>query len=99
VLFERLCRALGAEGLLEDPDYASSEARSGNRDRLNDAFAAITRTAPSRHWIEVLNGAGVPCGRSYDMAQVFADPQVGHLGIAWPMEPPRSDASRWSARR
>ena len=30
----------------------------------------------------MLNDAGVPCGPIYAMDQVFADPQVQHLGIA-----------------
>jgi crotonobetainyl-CoA:carnitine CoA-transferase CaiB-like acyl-CoA transferase len=28
------------------------------------------------HWIETLNGAGVPCGRVMNLSEVFADPQV-----------------------
>ena len=29
-----------------------------------------------------MNKAGVPCGPIYNIDQVFADPQVQHLGIA-----------------
>ncbi|MGC2123845.1 MAG: CoA transferase, partial [Xanthobacteraceae bacterium] len=36
----------------------------------------------SAEWIERLNKAGVPCGPIYSIDQVFADPQVEHLGIA-----------------
>ena len=32
-----------------------------------------------------LNAAGVPCGPIYSVDQVFADPQVQHLGIAAPL--------------
>ena len=40
-------------------------------------------------WIEILNKAGIPCGPIYTIDQVFADPQVKHLGIARPVEHPK----------
>jgi formyl-CoA transferase len=36
----------------------------------------------SADWIDRLNEAGVPSGPIYRMDEVFADPQVRHLGIA-----------------
>ena len=36
----------------------------------------------SAEWIEILNKAGMPCGPIYNIDQVFADPQVKHLGVA-----------------
>jgi formyl-CoA transferase len=36
----------------------------------------------SADWIERLNRDGVPCGPIYTIDQVFADPQVQHLGAA-----------------
>jgi crotonobetainyl-CoA:carnitine CoA-transferase CaiB-like acyl-CoA transferase len=87
-LFARLCKALGAERLAADPDYSSGKARLRNRDRLNAAIEAITRTRPAAEWVEILNRAGVPCGPIYRIDQVFADEQVRHLGIARPIESP-----------
>jgi len=81
-LFSRLCKALGAEPLAADPAYSSGKARLRNRDQLNAAIEAITRTRPSAEWIEILNHAGVPCGPIYRIDQVFTDPQVRHIGIA-----------------
>jgi len=87
-LFTRLCKALGAEPLAADPAYSSGKARLRNRDQLNAAIEAITRTRPSAEWIEILNRAGVPCGPIYRIDQVFADPQVRHIGIAREIESP-----------
>ncbi len=36
-----------------------------------------------------MNAAGVPCGPVYSMDEVFADPQVKHLGVAAPVKHPR----------
>jgi formyl-CoA transferase len=87
-LFSRLCKALGAENLATDPAYSNGKARSQNRDRLNAAIEAITRTRPSAEWIEILNQAGVPCGPIYRINEVFDDPQVRHIGIARAVEHP-----------
>jgi crotonobetainyl-CoA:carnitine CoA-transferase CaiB-like acyl-CoA transferase len=81
-IYRRLCKALGAESLADHPDYAGDKLRSKNRDRLNAAIEEITRTRPSAEWIERLNAAGVPSGPIYKMDEVFADPQVRHLGMA-----------------
>ena len=85
-LFPRLCKALDAEQLATDPDYSSGKARLRNRDRLNAAIEAITRTRAAAEWVEILNRAGVPCGPIYRIDQVFADEQVRHLGIARTIE-------------
>jgi formyl-CoA transferase len=53
-----------------------------NRDRLNAELETITRKRKSAEWIELLNEAGVPCGPIYRIDEVFADPQVRHIGIA-----------------
>jgi crotonobetainyl-CoA:carnitine CoA-transferase CaiB-like acyl-CoA transferase len=87
-IYQRLCKALGAESLGSDPDYATDKLRSRNRDRLNAAIEEITKTKSSAEWIELINQAGVPCGPIYKMDEVFADPQVQHIGIAQGVEHP-----------
>jgi crotonobetainyl-CoA:carnitine CoA-transferase CaiB-like acyl-CoA transferase len=83
------CRAANAQWLLADPRFENEAARSANADALTDEMAAITRARSSDEWIEMLNAAGVPCGPVYRMDQVFADPQVTHLGIPQPVDHPR----------
>ena len=64
------------------PDYATGAARSKNRDALNADDRDAHREAHQRRLGRALNKAGVPCGPIYSIDQVFADPQVKHLGIA-----------------
>jgi crotonobetainyl-CoA:carnitine CoA-transferase CaiB-like acyl-CoA transferase len=93
-IFARLCKAVGAERLLEDPQFATSEARSDNRKRLNAELNTYTRRYASQRLVEILNAAGVPSGPIYTIDQTFADPQVQHLGMAVPMpHPTRQDAA------
>ncbi len=81
-IYARLCTALGAEHLIDAPLFESSALRSRHRVALNEALAALTRTCNAADLIARLNAAGVPCGPIYKMDEVFADPQVRHLGLA-----------------
>ena len=44
---------------------------------MNQRFAVLS-AAPSKHWIESLDEAGVPCGPVNTYGALFADPQVLH---------------------
>ena len=82
----RFCRVLDADAWIDDPDYATSKARLTNRDALNEKINERTRTADSETWIKRFNDGGVPCGEINSIDQVFANPQVQHLGIAQAVE-------------
>ena len=88
-IFRRLCRALDQPALADHPDYKGGRDRSKNRKALNAAIEAVTKTRDSAEWIGRFNEAGVPAGPIYSIDQVFADPQVRHLGIAQPVEHPK----------
>jgi crotonobetainyl-CoA:carnitine CoA-transferase CaiB-like acyl-CoA transferase len=81
-IWERCAKALGAEDLIARPEYAKMSLRSQNREKLNEELQAIFSKETSAIWVEKLNAAGVPCGPIYAIDQMFADPQVGHLGVA-----------------
>lgn len=87
-IFARLCVLLGIPELAGDPNYATDAARSTNRDALGERITAVTRTDTAAAWVERMEAAEVPCGPIYDMAQVFADEQVRHLGMAQPVHHP-----------
>jgi formyl-CoA transferase len=93
-IYRRLCRALDAPELADHPDYKTGRLRSQNRKALNAAIEAITRERDSAEWIDRLNRAGVPSGPIYTIDQVFADPQVQHLGIAQAVEHPLLGTTR-----
>jgi formyl-CoA transferase len=92
-IYRRFCIVMGREDWLTDPAFATAKARYHNRDALNEQIDAITVTQPSSDWVDRFNEAGVPCGPIYSMDEVFADPQVRHLGMAAPMAHPKLGAS------
>jgi crotonobetainyl-CoA:carnitine CoA-transferase CaiB-like acyl-CoA transferase len=81
-IWERFCTALEAPELLQKPEYQSGAARSQNRQGLNAEINRHTVKRTSAEWVERFNQAGVPCGPIYSIDQVYADPQVIHLGMA-----------------
>lgn len=110
-IYERFCTVMGHPEWMTDEAYATTAARSANREAMNAEIAAITRTRTSREWIETFNEAGVPAGHIYAIDEVFADPQVQHLGMAAPVrhpelgdielvaQPIKMSASEFSVRR
>ena len=87
--FERFCEAAGRPDWPKAPHWATSGKRTRDRAALNAAIAEETRKHPSTWWVEKLEAAGVPCGPILSIDQVFADPQVEHLGMATPVTHPR----------
>jgi len=87
-IWERFCHAVGRPDWITHPDYARAEDRSRNRSALNAAIGAILGANTSAHWVAALNAAGVPAGPIHSIAEVFADPQVRHLGLAAEVESP-----------
>jgi len=88
-IYKRFCEAIGAEHLIDHPDYATDKLRSKNRAAINKEIAEVTRHKSSKEWVDILNKAGVPCGPIYRVDEVFADEQVRHLGMAAPLAHPR----------
>ena len=82
VMWKRLCEVLGAPELFDNPDYADGAARLTNRDALNAAIESYTVSRASDDLVESMNAAGVPCGPINSIDEVFADPQVRHLGMS-----------------
>jgi formyl-CoA transferase len=87
-LLRSFCQAIGLPELPEDPRFSSAGRRSRHRAELNALVSERMRTRTTAEWVEILAGAGVPCGPVYRMDEVFADPQIEHLGMAAPVEHP-----------
>jgi crotonobetainyl-CoA:carnitine CoA-transferase CaiB-like acyl-CoA transferase len=92
VIWERFCSAVGHAEWITNENYKTGKLRSRNRDALNAEIDKVTETKTSAEWVDLFNKVGVPCGPIYSVDQVFADPQVKHLGIA--QESQRADGSR-----
>jgi crotonobetainyl-CoA:carnitine CoA-transferase CaiB-like acyl-CoA transferase len=55
---------------------------------LEAELARCFRTEPAAHWLDALDGKGVPCGPVYDMLQALADPQTAAREMVVEVEHP-----------
>ena len=85
IMWVRLCEVLGDPAMANNPDFIDGAKRSENRDAVNASIEAHTVNRTSAEWIEALEAAGVPCGPIYRIDQMFADPQVQHVGMTHPV--------------
>jgi crotonobetainyl-CoA:carnitine CoA-transferase CaiB-like acyl-CoA transferase len=75
------CKALGAEHLLANPDYADVQSRARHKAQVRAAVSEVTKRFTTAELVEKLNGVGVPCGPINTIGEAFEDPQVKHLGM------------------
>lgn len=80
-LWERCCRALDLEHLLEDGRFATNSSRATHRAALDAAIAERLKTLTTQETVRRLTEAGVPTAEVRDLKAVFNDPQVCALGL------------------
>lgn len=88
-VYFKLLDALGLARLRDHPDFRTNRDRFARRAAINAEVEAVTRTKPIAHWLEVLNAAGVPCGRVMSLPEVFDDPQVRHQRMRVTIDDPK----------
>jgi len=81
-VWEKFAAALGRDDLLNDEEFKLAKGRSDGRARLNAEISRTLETRTTAEWVDHLLAHGVPCGPIYNMDQVFADPQVKHIGAS-----------------
>lgn len=77
-IWERCARALGHAQWCEDARFRTGQQRMAHRKELEREMERVLAGAPTEHWIQVLEEAGVPCGPVNDYGQLFHDAQVRH---------------------
>src|SRR5579859_1852790 len=88
-LWKKFCEVAGDKDLSSNPDFATVVSRAKNRPALIAHLNDVVASKPSQFWVDQLSKAGVPCGPINTIDQVFADPQVKHLGIRRPVDHPK----------
>ena len=88
----KLLAALDLQHLKDRPEFANNRLRFEHRTAINGEINARTRLMPVAHWIDVINRAGVPCGRVLNVAEVFADPQTQHQQMRVTIDHPQHGA-------
>ena len=73
--------AAGRDDLAGDPRLADNAGRVAHRSEVDDAIARWTRTLEADRVLAILDGAGVPAGPIYNVADMMEDPQYNARGL------------------
>jgi formyl-CoA transferase len=73
-IFKRLMAAIGRDDLGQDPGLAHNAGRVGRVHELDAAIGAWTARRSVAEALQALDGAQVPAGRIYTVADIAADP-------------------------
>jgi crotonobetainyl-CoA:carnitine CoA-transferase CaiB-like acyl-CoA transferase len=87
--WKRFCNVVGRPEWLNIESFSTEKLRVKNRAQLSEIIAALFKTKPVAHWVDLLNDAGVPAGPVYSVPEMFNDPQVQHLKVAHKMNTPQ----------
>ena len=84
----RFCRAAQLEALAEDSRFATNADRTARYQELAAILEETTSVKTTREWLDLLEEASVPAGPIYDLAEVYADPQVQSRRMVEELEHP-----------
>ena len=75
-LWERMCRAIGKDAMLEDSRYTTNTDRVEHRAECVGELSALFAQKNTAHWVDLIVEAGVPCGPINTVSDVVSNPQV-----------------------
>src|SRR2546428_7173573 len=87
-LFERFCRALDLEELLEDERFTDNPKRVAHRREIVPIIERRIRALSKAEVVRRLREANVPVGPINALDEAFADPVVRHLGLVAEVDHP-----------
>jgi crotonobetainyl-CoA:carnitine CoA-transferase CaiB-like acyl-CoA transferase len=74
--WRRFCGAIGLDDLGTDARFSTNRDRITHYAALRPVLDRKLRTRARLEWVEILKGAGVPCGAVRDVGEVLQDPQL-----------------------
>jgi len=93
-LFERFCRALDLEELLEDKRFTDNPSRVAHRREIVPIIERRVKMLTKAEVVRRLREANVPVGPINALDEVFADPVVRHLGLIAEVDHPTAGRVR-----
>ncbi|MDE3074866.1 MAG: CoA transferase, partial [Chloroflexota bacterium] len=85
-LWRRFCECVGLQQLPEDPRFTTNARRVQNREALAAIITERFAAYETDRLVSLLQAAGIPADAIRRLDEVFADPQVTHLGMRLAMD-------------
>jgi formyl-CoA transferase len=92
--WERLCRVIGREDLMERAEYLTDKDRANNYLKLAEELDAVFKKDTRDNLIRRLEEEGVPCGPILNMAEAFDHPQIKAREMAVEVDHPAAGKTR-----
>ncbi len=87
-LFHKMADALGKPEWKDDPRYTTNDLRATHVKELEAEIEAILTTAPTGHWMEVMDAAGLPAGPINNIGQAVEYPQAAARNMVVEVDDP-----------
>jgi crotonobetainyl-CoA:carnitine CoA-transferase CaiB-like acyl-CoA transferase len=91
--WESLLRAAGQVDLIGDPRFESRRSRIERHYEIVKLLQSEFRKQPCAYWLERLDANSVPNAPINTIQEVFADPQIKHMGIPKQIQHPKMGTS------
>lgn len=75
-LWEKLCKTMMLDELINDPRFKTNKDRVENLDQLEPIISEVSKTKTTKEWVDILDRAGHPVGMINTVDKVVSDPQV-----------------------
>jgi crotonobetainyl-CoA:carnitine CoA-transferase CaiB-like acyl-CoA transferase len=89
--FRKFLDVVGHPQVIEDPRFASHNARVTNYEALKKWLTELLLTHSAAELEAKLNAAGVPCARIRNIAEILAEPHIRQRGVVHETELPGAD--------
>jgi crotonobetainyl-CoA:carnitine CoA-transferase CaiB-like acyl-CoA transferase len=86
--WRRLLTAIGRPELIDDPRFATREARARHEAEIDALLTEWTRRHDKHEAMRLVGAAGVPAGAVLDTGDLLAEPSFGERGIIQTMRHP-----------
>jgi crotonobetainyl-CoA:carnitine CoA-transferase CaiB-like acyl-CoA transferase len=84
-------KVLGREDLIDDPRFATREARGQQEAEIDQMIADWTRRRTKHDAMRLIGAAGVPAGAVLDTGDLLAEPSFAARGIIQTMPHPKGE--------
>jgi len=75
-LWQKFCAVVERKDWIQDSRFSSNGARTQNIEKLIPLLQEIFLDKTAKEWIEILEGAGIPCGPINSIDKVMQDAQI-----------------------
>jgi formyl-CoA transferase len=89
--WRRLLTVIGHEDLIQDPRFATREARAKHEAEIDAMVSEWTRQHDKHEAMRLVGAAGVPAGAVFDTGDLLAEPSFAERGIIQTMQHPAGE--------